>query len=102
MSEDKKRKRRKAAYDEETPEHAFQTARRLFGQLSDQKVRLFFVGVCILVYVALNVYAPYYSAGVIDLLLTTIKNAVESGTKFTMPWQPLGGGKWRCLPRCIF
>lgn len=90
MSEDKKRKRRKAAYDEETPEHAFQTARRLFGQLSDQKVRLFFVGVCILVYVALNVYAPYYSAGVIDLLLTTIKNAVESGTKFTMPWQPLG------------
>lgn len=87
MNNDKKKK---VNFDKEVPENTFKTAVRLFGQLKNQKWRLVFVGLCILCYIVLNVYTPYYSAGVIDLLLTSIKNAVESGTKFTMPWTPLG------------
>ncbi len=84
------KKKQNVDFDKEVPENTWKTAIRLFGQLKNQRGRLIAVGVCILLYIVLSVYAPYYSAGVIDLLLTTIKNAVETGTKFTMPWQPLG------------
>ncbi len=87
MSNDKKKK---VNFDNEVPENTFKTAVRLFGQLKNQKWRLILVGVCILFYIVLSVYTPYYSAGVIDLLLNTIRNAVENGTKFAMPWNTLG------------
>lgn len=83
-------KKKRVKFDKEVPENTFKTAVRLFGQLKNQKVRLFFVGFCILCYIVLNVYTPYYSAGVIDLLFKTIQTAVENGTKFTMPWESLG------------
>lgn len=83
-------KKRNIDFDKEAPENALKTARRLFGQLKNQRGKLIIVGVCILLYVFLSVYTPYYSAGVIDLLLNTIKTAVENRTKFTMPWNPLG------------
>lgn len=84
------KKKENVNFDNEVPENTFKTAVRLFGQLKNQTGRLLFVGVCILVYIVLNVYTPYYSAGVIDLLFKTIQNAVESGAKFTLPWEPLG------------
>lgn len=87
MSKDREKQEN---FNEEVPENTFKTAVRLFGQLKNQRIRLLFVGICILLYVFLSVYTPYYSAGVIDLLLATIKNAVENGTKFTMPWDTLG------------
>lgn len=86
MSEQKK----KTAFDEEVPRSASKTAKRLFGQLKNQRIRLTLVGICIVVYVVLTVYTPYYSAGVIDRLLGTIRDCVENGTAFSMPWDPLG------------
>lgn len=85
-----KDKKKKVNFDSGVPRNTFKTSLRLFGQLKNQKRRLILVGICILFYTALSVYTPYYSAGVIDLLLSTIRNAVETGTKFTMPWNPLG------------
>lgn len=85
MSEEKK-----VAFDSEVPEQVGVTAKRLFGQLRNQRGRLCLVGVCIVFYVFLNVYSPYYSAGVIDRLLSTIRACLENGTKFTMPWETLG------------
>lgn len=85
-----KNKRRKVKFDNEVPENTLKTALRLFGQLKNQRGRLIIVGICIVAYVALNVYSPYYSAGVIDLLLSTIREAVENGTSFSMPWETLG------------
>lgn len=85
-----KEKKKKADFDEEVPENTFKTAVRLFRQLKNQRGRLILVGFCILFYVVLNVYTPYYSAGVIDALFGAIGNAVENGTKFKMPWSPLG------------
>lgn len=89
MSKENKKKRN-VKFDEEVPENTVKTAKRLFGQLKNQRARLIIVGICIVAYVALSVYSPYYSAGVIDLLLSTIQSAVETGSEFTMPWETLG------------
>lgn len=83
-------KKKQVKFDEEVPQNSFKTAVRLFAQLKNQRLRLVFVGLCILAYVALNVVSPYYSAGVIDLLFKEINAAVEAGVPFVMSWQPLG------------
>lgn len=77
-------------FDKEVPESVTKTALRLFGQLHNQKIRLVIVGVCIVCYVFLNVYTPYYSAGVIDHLMKEISSCVEHGTKFRLEWNTLG------------
>lgn len=77
-------------FDEEVPESAAKTAKRLFAQLKNQRARLVVVGICIVIYVALNIYTPYYSADVIDRLFETIQKCVEDGTAFSMPWDYLG------------
>lgn len=77
-------------FDKEVPDNVGKTARRLFGQLANQRGRLTIVGICIVCYVFLNVFTPYYSADVIDRLLSTIRYCVENGTKFTMEWESLG------------
>lgn len=77
-------------FDAEVPKNTFKTALRLFKQLKNQRGRLIAVGFCIIGYIILSVYSPYYSAGVIDLLLTTIRNSVEAGTSFAIQWNPLG------------
>lgn len=77
-------------FDSEVPKNAAKTAKRLFGQLKNQRVRLSIVGICIVFYVVLNIYTPYYSAGVIDRLLMSIRLCLENGTQFTLPWDGLG------------
>lgn len=83
-------KKKKVHFDEEVPKSATKTAMRLFGQLKNQRVRLSMVSVCVVIYVILTIYTPYYSAGVIDRLLETIRQCVANGTKFSMPWETLG------------
>lgn len=77
-------------FDKEVPENVWKTAKRLLGQLKSQRGRLSIVGICIIFYVVLNVYTPYYSAGVIDQLLSVIRDCVANGTNFSIEWQPLG------------
>lgn len=85
-------KEKNVSFDKEVQESALQTAKRLFSQLKNQRLRLFIVGFCIIVYTILNVYSPYYSAGVIDRLFSEIKNAVETGSAFKIEWNELGKG----------
>lgn len=77
-------------FDNEMPENVGKTARRLFGQLKNQRIRLTLVAVCIVFYVILNVYTPYYSAIVIDHLMSAIRTAIENGTGFHLEWASLG------------
>lgn len=77
-------------FDEEIPKSAMKTAKRLFAQLKNQRARLIVVGICILVYVVLTIYTPYYSADVIDRLFEAIRKCVADGTVFSMPWDSLG------------
>ena len=82
--------KRTVTFDKEIPENAGITAKRLFGQLKNQRSRLIIVAICIVLYTALNIFTPYYSAGVIDHLLTAIRNCVSTGAKFSIEWNPLG------------
>lgn len=88
MSKNKEKKN--INIDKEVPENTWKTALRLFGQLKNQRGRLIVVGICIILYVALSIYSPYYSAGVIDLLLNTITEAINTGSTFVLNWEPLG------------
>lgn len=72
------------------PRNAVRTAKRLFGQLKNQRIRLVIVACCIIFYTILNIVTPYYSAGVIDYLFIRIKTCVNTGTKFSMQWDSLG------------
>lgn len=77
-------------FDKEVPENAVKTAIRLFSQLKNQRGRLIVIAVCVVCYVVLNIFTPYYSAGVIDHLLTAIRSCVDTGAGFSIEWNPLG------------
>ena len=78
------------ALHKDAPQHARKTAARLFGQLKDQRTRLIIVLAGILIYTVLNIFTPYYSAIVIDALLSVIRDCTENGTAFAIVWNPLG------------
>lgn len=88
----KKNKKRNVSFDKEVPESALKTAKRLFANFKNQRLRLAVIGVCIVIYTLLNVYTPYYSAGVIDSLFSAIRTALETGTPFEMEWSSVGAG----------
>lgn len=77
-------------FDKEVPENAVKTAIRLFSQLKNQRGRLIVIAVCVVCYVVLNIFTPYYSAGVVDHLLTAIRSCVDTGAGFSIEWNPLG------------
>ena len=63
---------------------------RLLGHLHGQRVRLTVVGVSIVIYVALSIWNPMYSAIVIDHLWTSIQNAWQTGAGFSITWDNMG------------
>lgn len=84
-----KKKLKVAVREHDAPQYAGKTAKRLFGQLKDQHFRLIAVAVSILIYTALNIFTPYYSAIVIDALSAAVREAIETGS-FNFAWEPLG------------
>ena len=84
-----KKKLKVAVREHNAPQYAGKTAKRLFGQLKDQRFRLVAVAVSILIYTALNIFTPYYSAIVIDALSAAVREAIETGS-FNFAWEPLG------------
>ena len=84
-----KKKLKVAVREHNAPQYAGKTAKRLFGQLKDQRFRLIAVAVSILIYTALNIFTPYYSAIVIDALSAAVREAIETGS-FNFAWEPLG------------
>ncbi len=84
--------------NEEVPQNAWKTAKRLFAQLGNQRLKLFAVALSIVVYTFLSVYTPYYSAGVVDNLKIAITQSLQNGTKFVLQWDSLGQGlTWMSL-----
>ena len=62
------------------------TAARLFSYLRGQRIRLAVVAVSIVIYVALSIWNPMYSAFVIDRLWESIQASWKSGTAFVTIW----------------
>lgn len=81
--------------DREVPRHAGKTAARLFGQMKNQRIRLGFAGICIVCYTVMNVCTPYFSAGVINDLLSAIQECVQEKKSFRITWDSLGAGMFR-------
>lgn len=66
------------------------TVIRLFSNLREQRVRLTVVAVSIIIYVALSIWNPMYSAIVIDHLWNSIQSSWQNGTAFTITWDNMG------------
>lgn len=74
----------------EAPQNTKGTTLRLMQQLKSQRTRLSVVGVSIVIYTILSIWAPFRSAKVIDLLWNTIKLSKEQGLPFTIEWNGIG------------
>ena len=66
------------------------TVVRLARQMKGQQLRLTVVAVSIVVYVALSIWNPMYSAIVIDHLWQSIQAAARAGTPFAITWNNMG------------
>lgn len=86
-----KKKLKTVVREHDAPHNAGKTAKRLFGQLKDQRFRLVAVAISIIIYTALNIFTPYYSAIVIDALKEAVEDAIATGS-FSFAWEPLGRG----------
>ena len=71
-------------------QNVWETTARLAKRLHGQKIRLTVVGISIVIYVALSIWNPLYSAEVIDKLWTNVQAAWKSGTPFTITWNNMG------------
>lgn len=67
------------------------TMKRLWNSINDQHGRLIVVMISVVIYTFLTIFAPLYSATIIDLIWNNIKEAFASGTIFQVTWQ--SGGK---------
>ena len=73
-----------------TARHAAKTMRRFLHSMGKQRLRLVIVFLSVAAYSALNVYAPFYSATVVDLLWTHTKALRAAGENFYITWA-MGG-----------
>lgn len=72
--------------DFEKPDHAWQTLKRLWHSTGDQHKRLAVVLVSVILYTFLSIIAPLYSAHIVDLLWSNIKEAITNGAAFQVTW----------------
>lgn len=78
----------KANYD--IPHNTWKTLGRLLAQLRGQRARLTVVSISIVIYVALNIGNPMYSAKVIDRLWQSIQASRAQNIAFAIQWEPMG------------
>ena len=76
-------KKKIAGIEREVPQDTRSTVVRLFSQLHGQRVRLTVVALSIVIYVALSIWNPMYSAIVIDHLWRSVQAAWNAGTPFS-------------------
>ncbi len=77
-------------YDNDKPENTRKTIARIAKYAAKDKGRLLIVFFSILVYTVLSIAAPYYSAGLVNLLWENIKAARSLGEGFVVTWQTGG------------
>ena len=68
-----------------------QTLKRLWVSMDNQYRRLGIVAVSVVFYTLLSIAAPLYSAKIIDLLWSGVKDAASAGKMFHVTWE--AGGK---------
>lgn len=71
----------------ETVKNPRATTVRFIKSLGKQKLRLFIVLASVGIYSLLNIFAPLYSAGVVDLIWNRIKELRAAGEAFRITWE---------------
>lgn len=77
-------------FDLEKPKSAWRTLKRLWKTSKEQHGRLFLVLISVVFYTGLTIAAPWYSAGIVNLLWENIKEAGALGAAFRVTWQQGG------------
>jgi ATP-binding cassette subfamily B multidrug efflux pump len=77
-------------FDLEKPKSAWRTLKRLWKTSKEQHGRLFLVLISVVFYTGLTIAAPWYSAGIVNLLWENIKEAGALGVAFRVTWQQGG------------
>ena len=77
-------------FDTAVPERPWATLKRLWHTAQDQHLRLLVVVLSVVCYTALAIAAPYYSAGIVDLLWENIQRAQGLGEAFAVTWRQGG------------
>lgn len=72
------------------PGHAWQTAARLCRRTEKQRGRLAAILISVAFYTAFSLAAPYYSAGIVNLLWESVKAADTLGNAFSVTWRQGG------------
>ena len=78
-----------------SPGRSWQTLRRLWESVCDQRARLAVVLVSVICYSVLSVIGPLYSAYLVDMLWEKIQAALAGGEAFSLTWQ--SGGRQMLL-----
>ena len=82
-------------FDTAVPERPWATLKRLWHTAQDQHLRLLVVVLSVVCYTALAIAAPYYSAGIVDLLWENLQRA-QGLCSCSSTWAP--GGFTPCSP----
>lgn len=77
-------------FDLEKPKSTWGTLKRLWRTSKEQHGRLFLVLISVVFYTGLTIAAPWYSAGIVNLLWDNIKEAGTLGVAFRVTWQQGG------------
>ncbi len=90
MQEKADKKRKSAIIDLDTPINTFGTFIRLVKNLKQQRIKLIIVLVSLAIYTACYIYAPFYSATVVDSLWESIQLSLSQGLPLTITWDGCG------------
>lgn len=77
-------------FDVEKPSHGLHTLKRLMHTAKDQRLRLIVVLISVALNTTLSIAAPWYSAGIVNLLWENIKASQAIGQAFQITWQQGG------------
>ncbi|WP_369282017.1 ABC transporter ATP-binding protein [Oscillibacter sp. GMB15532] len=76
--------------DSEALKDTGSTLLRLVRRLKGQRIRLSIITASILIYTVLTIWAPLYSAQVVDMLWSSIQAARTQGLPFAITWHNMG------------
>lgn len=90
MQEKADKKRKNANIELDAPRNTFGTFIRLVKNLKQQRIKLIIVLVSLAIYTACYIYAPFYSATVVDSLWESIQLSLSQGLPLTITWDGCG------------
>ena len=74
----------------DTPHRPWKTLVQMWRSARDQHGRLLIVLISVICYTLLSILSPLYSAHIVDLLWTSIQDALSNGTVFQVSWAQVG------------